>query len=195
MKSLSPLIKGSIVALFCSIFPCAFATTEVAGVTLESPIKILHEKTTLELKLNGAGVRSKFFIDLYVGSLYVTHISADTADILTQDNVAIRLNITSEMITSEKMRDAINEGFDNATAGESSAIRPQIDSFMALFSDEIKKGDQFTFVANKATGITAYKNGVAQATIEGEVFRQALLNIWLGNKPVQKSLKQAMLGK
>jgi hypothetical protein len=66
---------------------------------------------------------------------------------------------------------------------------------MALFKDEIKEGDQFTLVANKARGVTAYKNGQEQATIEGEMFRQALLKIWLGDKPAQKSLKEAMLGK
>ncbi|MGS0730103.1 chalcone isomerase family protein, partial [Shewanella sp. 0m-11] len=43
-------------------------------------------------------------------------------------------------------------------------------------------------------GVTAYKNGQAQATIAGEDFRQALLKIWLGKEPAQNSLKEAMLG-
>jgi len=38
---------------------------------------------------------------------------------------------------------------------------------MALFKDEIKQGDQFTLFANKSRGVTAYKNGQEQATIEG----------------------------
>ncbi len=94
----------------------------------------------------------------------------------------------------DKMRDAINDGFDDATDGNTAEIQTEIDAFMALFSDEIKEGDQFTLATDKALGVTAYKNGEAQATIEGETFRLALLKIWLGDSPAQGSLKKAMLG-
>lgn len=146
------------------------------------------------LNLNGAGVRSKFFMDLYVGSLYLPQRTTNIDDILNAPIVVIRLNMTSGMITSDKMSDAINDGFDDATDGNVADIQAQIDTFMALFSDEIAEGDQFTFAATKAFGVTAYKNGQQQPTIEGELFRQALLKIWLGDKPAQKSLKKAMLG-
>ncbi|KIO36044.1 chalcone isomerase family protein [Shewanella sp. cp20] len=146
------------------------------------------------LALNGAGIRSKFFMDLYVGSLYTTSPSQTLDSVLQAPSVAIRLNIVSGMITSEKMQDAIIDGFDDATDGEPQAIQPQIDAFMALFSAPIIEGDQFTLEATKDLGVTAYKNGEKQATVEGEAFRQALLKIWLGDKPAQKSLKRAMLG-
>ena len=60
---------------------------------------------------------------------------------------------------------------------------------------KIVDGDQFTLLASKASGVTAFKNGEAQATITSEPFRQALLKIWLGDEPAQNSLKEAMLGK
>lgn len=163
---------------------------EVAGVNVSERISL----GDAELKLNGAGVRSKFFMDLYVGSLYLPEASNNLALVLTQPSVAVRLNITSGMITSDKMLDAIMEGFDDATDGDMSGIQVQIDTFAALFTDEIIKGDQFTFEADKDRGVTAYKNGVAQPTIEGEDFREALLKIWLGDNPAQKSLRKAMLG-
>ncbi|MCE9679244.1 chalcone isomerase family protein [Shewanella sp. AS1] len=145
------------------------------------------------LQLNGAGVRSKFFMDLYVGSLYTPSQVSNTQAVLDADIAAIRLNITSGLITSDKMHDAIIEGFESATNDNMAPIQPEIDAFMALFTAEIVEGDQFTFEAQKGLGVTAYKNGEKQATIEGEAFRQALLNIWLGDKPAQKSLKKAML--
>jgi len=145
------------------------------------------------LQLNGAGVRSKFFMDLYVGSLYTPSVVSDTQAVLDAPVAVIRLNITSGMITSDKMHNAIIEGFEDATDGRIEPIQSQIDAFMALFSDEIIEGDQFTLEAQKMFGVTAYKNGKPQATIEGEPFRQALLMIWLGDEPAQKSLKKAML--
>ncbi|MGL5469680.1 MAG: chalcone isomerase family protein [Shewanella sp.] len=172
------------------LFPLLTHAKEVSGVQVADSIT-LDAQT---LQLNGAGVRSKFFMDLYVGSLYVPTPSKTTAEVINAPIAAIRLNITSGMITSEKMRDAITEGFEHATADNTTDIQQQIDAFMALFKDEIKQGDQFTLVANKSRGVTAYKNGQEQATIEGEMFRQALLKIWLGEKPAQTSLKEAMLG-
>ena len=173
------------------LLPLSLQAKEVSGVQLEDSVT-LNEQT---LVLNGAGVRSKFFIDLYVGSLYVPNIIDNTAAVLSADNTAVRLNITSSMITAEKMADAINEGFDDATDGNTAPIQNQIDQFMGLFSDEIIEGDQFTLLASKELGVTAFKNGTAQATITSEPFRQALLKIWLGDEPAQKSLKKAMLGK
>ncbi|MEZ9822108.1 chalcone isomerase family protein [Shewanella sp. 10N.286.45.A1] len=173
------------------LLPFTLQAKEVSGVQLNDTVTLNEQN----LVLNGAGVRSKFFIDLYVGSLYLPQTLDNTAAVLSADNAAVRLNITSGMITAEKMADAINEGFDDATDGNTTPIQGQIDQFMGLFSDEIVEGDQFTLLASKALGVTAYKNGVAQATIKSEAFRQALLNIWLGDAPAQKSLKKAMLGK
>ncbi|MCL1051209.1 chalcone isomerase family protein [Shewanella abyssi] len=186
MKFISTIVIAATLFL-----PLSLQAKEVAGVEVNETLTFNEQP----LVLNGAGVRSKFFIDLYVGSLYVPTTLDNTAAVIAADNVAVRLNITSGMITADKMKDAINEGFDDATDGNTAAIQPQIDQFMGLFSAEIVDGDQFTFLASKASGVTAFKNGTAQATIISEPFRQALLNIWLGDEPAQNSLKKAMLGK
>ncbi|MGL5395016.1 MAG: chalcone isomerase family protein, partial [Shewanella sp.] len=49
------------------LFPLLTHAKEVSGVQVADSIT-LDAQT---LQLNGAGVRSKFFMDLYVGSLYV----------------------------------------------------------------------------------------------------------------------------
>ena len=173
-----------------SIFAQKITTIKVADVQVPTEITIANKT----LQLNGAGIRSKFFIDLYVGSLYLPEKSQNIETILNSPQLALRLNITSGMITAEKMTNAINEGFNDATNGNTKEIDNEIKAFLALFNAEIKDGDQFTFVANKNIGITAYKNNKAQATIKGEAFRLALLKIWLGKDPAQQSLKEEMLG-
>ncbi|MCL1139675.1 chalcone isomerase family protein [Shewanella pneumatophori] len=185
MKYLSTLLFAGSVLLSSSL-----QAKEVSGIQLDDSITVEGQT----LVLNGAGVRSKFFIDLYVGSLYVPANLNTAQAALESPSVAVRLNITSGMITADKMKDAINEGFDDATDGNTTQIAAKIEQFMGLFSAEIVEGDQFTLLADKTTGVTAYKNGQAQATIAGEDFRQAVLKIWLGNEPAQDSLKEAMLG-
>lgn len=186
MKLLSTLILATALLL-----PNISSAKDISGIQVADTMMLENQS----LQLNGAGVRSKFFMDLYVGSLYVPSQASSTVAVLEAPIAVIRLDITSGMITAEKMRDAITEGFELATAGNTTDIQPQIDEFMALFNEEIKQGDQFTFAASKVQGVTAFKNGQEQATIAGEMFRQALLKIWLGDKPAQKNLKEAMLGK
>ncbi|MCL1068709.1 chalcone isomerase family protein [Shewanella olleyana] len=190
MKAFSTIALTAVLSTSLLIPSLAQAKT-VSGVELADNLTIAEQS----LALNGAGVRSKFFMDLYVGSLYIATPATDLTAVLEQSTAVVRLNITSGMITSDKMVDAINEGFDSATDGDTSSIDKNIEQFMGLFTEEVSKGDQFTFVTHKGAGVTSFKNGTEQATIEGEAFRQALLKIWLGDEPAQKSLRKNMLAK
>lgn len=179
----------AVCALMCAFILPAHALT-ISGVDLADNIEINHQK----LLINGAGVREKFFIDLYVGSLYLPHKSQNFAEILALPIAVIRLNITSGLITTEKMQSAIREGFDQVTKGNTSKILPEINEFMNLFTDKIQKHDQFSFVFT-ASSVQCYKNGHLLNNIDNGAFKQALMSIWLGSDPTQTSLKTAMLGK
>ncbi|MBV7316399.1 chalcone isomerase family protein [Shewanella sp. NIFS-20-20] len=163
---------------------------EIAGIDLPAQVQVADTQLTL----NGAGVRSKFFMDLYVGSLYVMAPANDLSAISSQPQVMITLDITSSLISADKMKDAINEGFDLATAGNTEALATRITQFMSLFRDTIVPGDKFSLMVTKGEGVSCYKNGQLLATIHGDDFGQALLAIWLGDEPAQDSLKDAMLG-
>ncbi|MGI2179039.1 chalcone isomerase family protein [Shewanella frigidimarina] len=167
----------------------------LAQASMIADVDVAEQITVVEqpLILNGAGVRSKFFMDLYVGSLYLPTKAHTLEDVLAQPITVIQLTITSGMITSDKMRDAITDGFEGATDNDTHSIAKDIEHFTQLFADEIVEGDQFTFVTQKGKGVSSIKNGIAQGDIAGEAFRQALLKIWLGEEPAQQSLRQAML--
>ncbi|GGB50294.1 chalcone isomerase family protein [Shewanella inventionis] len=167
----------------------------VAQAKMVAEVNVADEVTFADhsLLLNGAGIRSKFFMDLYVGSLYLPARAQELDAVLELPIAVIQLTITSSMITSDKMRTAIEEGFDSATDNNIGSIKKDIEHFTQLFADEIVEGDQFTFITQKGKGVTSLKNGRVQGDIAGEAFRQALLKIWLGDNPAQDSLKQDML--
>ncbi|WP_299495036.1 chalcone isomerase family protein [uncultured Shewanella sp.] len=177
--------------LLSSFFISSAQAKEVSGVNLPDTLSIDNQT----LLLNGAGERSKMFFDLYVASLYLPSKIHNAADVLNAPRAVIKLNIVSSMITAEKMKKAIAEGFDASTNGNVKPIQAQIDQFVAVFSDKISEGDQFTFDTSPKTGVTASKNGTVLVTINNDTFRQALLNIWLGDDPVQSSLKSDLLDK
>ena len=184
MKKLATLVSALLLSF-------AAQALEVAGVKLPEQMQLEQQSLTL----NGAGIRKMLFMDLYVGSLYTKTKTSQPADILdSKTPVAIRLDIISGMITSDKMASTVKDGFKKATGGKMEPLQERLDSFIGVFKDEIVKGDQFTLVAVPGKGLNAYKNGTYLTNIKGDDFSKTLLKIWLGDKPADKRLKKAMLG-
>lgn len=164
---------------------------EVAGVEMPEILQV--SDTTL--KLNGTGIRKKYFFKLYVGGLYLEQKSSDAAKIIADDAaMAIRLHIISSMITSEKMEDSTREGFEKSTGGKTDAIKAEIEDFIAVFKEEIKDGDIYDLNYTPAKGVEVLKNGKSSAIVKGLPFKKALFGIWLSNEPAQENLKEGMLG-
>ena len=164
---------------------------EIGGINMPESLKTGQST----LMLNGAGVREKFFLDLYVGGLYLKEKSADPGAIIEADEpMAIMLHIISSLITSKKMEKATREGFKNATGGNIEPIKVQVEEFISVFKEEIKEGDIYDLIYVPGKGVEVSKNNHHRSTIKGLPFKKAMFGIWLSDKPAQKSLKKAMLG-
>ena len=147
------------------------------------------------LQLNGSGERTKLFIKLYRAGLYLESKSQIADEIVNANEpMAIRLDILSDLITARKMEKATMEGFQKSTGGNLGPIAGEIDRFIAIFTQGIKKGDVYEFSYLPATGTAVIKNGRTQENIAGAPFKQALFGIWLGKEPAQQSLKKTLLG-
>ena len=167
------------------------AQTKAAGVIIPNNVSFEGEK----LVLNGVGVREKLWMNMYAGALYLNSKSSDSKAIINaNDPMAIKLHMVSSLITSDKMIEAVNEGFENATKGKTSGIASEITKFKAFFSDEINKEDVFDIVYIPSKGVLVYKNGKEKGVIKGMEFKKALFGIWLSDNPADKNLKQGMLG-
>jgi hypothetical protein len=147
------------------------------------------------LLLNGAGIRTKLFIKAYVGALYLKQKSGDANAIINADEtMAVKLHITSHLITSKRMEENTREGFKNSTNGNTAPYQDRIDTFISTFKDNIKVGDEYDIIYTPAEGTKVYKNKEYRCTAKGFDFKKILFGIWLGNKPPDKNLKAGMLG-
>ncbi len=166
---------------------------ELAGVTVADEITLANGET---LKLNGMGLREKMWIDVYVGSLYLAQPVDNVAAILAQPGaLRIQMNFVYKEVSSEKMIKSWNEGFTNNQNAETlAALKDRIDAFNALFSDSARMEDVYTLDYLPGTGTVVSKNAQQLGIIEGEDFRNALVEIWLGNSPADSDLKRGMLG-
>ena len=168
------------------------AQKKVGGV--EIPEKLKAGKTTLVL--NGAGVREKMWIDLYACGLYIEKKTTNAQEIIdSKEPCAIKIHIVSKLISSEKMNNAVEEGFEKSTGGNIAELRKRIDAFKAIFAkEEIQKNDIYDIVYVPGKGTLIFKNGKIQPVIKGYDFKQALFAIWLGNEPADDDLKEELLG-
>lgn len=179
-----------LLAISLSSATYADAVRTVSGVEL--PEHLQWQQQTLQL--NGAGIRSKLFMDVYVASLYVAQPSAESSSIIAADDLMmIRLHITSSMITGKRMADSTRDGFVRATGGNLAPIETDVNELIRAFGDDVKEGDVFDLVYEPKTGVTVYHNGSAKSNVPGLAFKQALFGIWLSDNAVQKSLRKALL--
>lgn len=178
--------------LSVALLSTSLQAAEVAGVDVPDTLKTAEAQ---ELKLNGAGVREKWLMDLYVGALYLKQQEKDAVKIIKDESdMAIRLHMVSNLVTSEKMTSATLEGFEHSTHGNTAPLKTEIDAFLSTFKEPIKKDDVFDLVYVPGEGVKIYKNNELKNTVAGEAFKQALFGIWLSDEPAQKSLKAEMLG-
>ena len=166
------------------------AQTKINGLAFPDTYAAGKDKVVL----NGGGTRVKYWMDMYVGALYLTEKSKDGPAVVTGSaSMAIRMCIVSGLITSDKMMSAVKEGFEKSTGGKQAAFKDKIALFQKAFSEEIKKGDVFDIVYTAET-ISILKNSVVKAEIPGLDFKKAVFGIWLGADPADEDLKEGMLG-
>ncbi|MCE0759832.1 chalcone isomerase family protein [Marinobacter sp. G11] len=189
-------MKKTLTAGFASLILAGALATPAQALTVSGvDVPDTYSAMGQELQLNGAGARSKWFMDLYVGGLYVAEKVSDGQAVINADEPqAITLHITSGMITSERMTEATMDGFKSSTDGDLSAIQSDVDQFMSVFQEEIKEGDVFDLVYAPGEGVHVLKNGEQKDTVGDLEFKKALFGIWLSDNPAQKDLKNKMLG-
>jgi hypothetical protein len=174
--------------LVCALAALGSASSRASD--LPSEVKLGEDV----LRLNGAGVRTKTFLQLYEAGLYLQQPSRDAAAIAKADEpMVLRIKITSGFVSQANMVESLNEGFRNATKGNTAPIQAEIQQFRDCFSEDIRKGDVFNLVYHPRLGVLVNKNGKSKGVIKGLAFKQALFNIWLSEQPADKTLKQALI--
>lgn len=178
-----------------SLFIC-LALTPLAQAKVVNDVEIADSITVADqtLVLNGVGVRSKFFLNLYTAALYLQQASNEGEVVIASDKpMTIRLQITSSLIDGEKMSEATLDGFVKSTNGNLTPIQKEVELLISAFRDAVEDGDIFDLQYVPGVGTTVIRNGEVKVVVPGLSFKQALFGIWLSEDPVQDDLKEDML--
>lgn len=147
------------------------------------------------LVLHGAGVRTKFFFDIYVGALYLPAAGQSAEAILGSDQPGrVEMHFVYDEVSRDRLAEAWRGGFrDNTPAAVADAIADRRDRFIGLFPAAVA-GDVFAMEYLPGRGTRVSVNGESRGTIEGHAFFRALLGVFLGPEPADRGMKAGMLG-
>ena len=184
---------GAALLLGAALFAAASAYgAEIEGVHLDDRISLAGRP----LILNGAGVRAKLLLRIYVVALYLPKPVKDVSGVFARAPRRIQMNMLLSVSADEIVAALLDTMADNSSPAELAAVKPQTDRMVALIRrfKAVRKGDVVTldFVAG---GTNLRWNGALRGRISGATFDRALSRIWLGDKPVQADLKDKLLGR
>ena len=171
----------------------AVPALEMNGVQVPDTAKV----GTAELVLNGAGVRTRAIFKVYVGALYLPEkktVAMEAIAVKGAKRVALHL---LRDLSAEQVAGALDNMSDNLSDVEREKLSPQIADLKATMAavGEAKEKSLITIDFLPGAGTRVALNGTQKGkTIAGDDLYPALLKIWLGDKPVDRDLKNGMLG-
>ena len=176
----------------------AARAVDIEGVKIDD--KIVLANGVPELVLNGAGVRHKFaFFKVYIGSLYLTQKKSDNEAVFADAGPKrVSMHILSGEVTAQDLISSMNNALAaNLSPHELALVEKRIRDLNTMMSSlkAINKGSVVHLDYLPDVGTRVIVDGQERITIPGEDFFRAMLHIWIGNKPVDGRLRDAMLGK
>lgn len=169
-------------------------TVEVANVKYESAIDLAGQK----LQLNGAGVRYKFVVKVYAAGLYLTQKAGTTAEVLAAPGPKrIHIHMLRD-IDGNELGKLFTKGMEaNVSREEFAKSINGVLKLSEIFASrkQLNNGDSFFVDYVPGVGSTVLLNSkpIGEVIKEPEFF-SSLLRIWLGDKPADDGLKDALLG-
>lgn len=189
----SRLMQAGLLSAALLLQPAAHALT-VIGHTYAEAATVAGAP----LKLNGAGVASKFGFNFYTAGLYLKDATRDAQAVMADagpKRLRIRLNVG---VAAEKFADALRDGVaKRASAAEQEKLAPRIERMNKQIKalGELKSGDaiDLDYLPGKGT-LLSLNEQVRGTPVEGADLFAAVLEIYIGDQPLNPKLKAGLLG-
>ena len=183
--------KLLLVLMMC--FSTQIYALEVEGVKLNDALQLDKHAVVL----SGTGLRTKFFIKVYVAALYLDEKRYSAAAVFENTGAKRMLFHMLRDVSGKQMLDAINDVLPaNHNSEEMKALEARLNDFTKLFAsvNELKKNQEVAFDYIPGVGTRILIDGIEKGKFEGADFYTAMLKVWLGEKPAQGDMKRTLLG-
>ena len=183
-------------SVFSLVLSSGSSALEVSGIKVDEKIRLNSQ----ELVLNGAGIRyaAAGLVRVYVAALYLAQKRASGAEIAAlKGPKRMHLSLLRDINSNDFSKGLLGGMRANVPAAEQQKHFDALLKLGAIFGQvpSLKKGESITIDLVPGSGMLVYVNGkrLGEAFAD-EAFFYALLQIWLGPKPIEDSLKPVLLG-
>ena len=165
---------------------------KLAGIELVPKINV----NKVDLFLNGAAIRSKFFIQTYIISLYAaTPIRDEKNGIESNIERSLRMQIITPLATSKAVSENIQAGMKDGLGSLYFKQRDLVDDLRKVIeASGVQYKDIIDIYYTTEGTLKLYKNEVEIYTNkDGKLFAETILGMYLGKNPKDKKIKEALL--
>lgn len=164
----------------------------IGGIDL--PEKISPNQVTL--RLNGAAVRTKFFVQTYVIALYSAEpIREEQTAIHGNTERCLRMQITTPLATPKAVSDNILSGMRSGLGDLYEQQRGLVEDLRRVIeASGVQYRDAIDIYLTASGELKLYKNDrEIYANPEGRRFAETIFGIYLGRHPKDAAIKRALL--
>ena len=165
---------------------------KLAGIELPKKIN-LHQK---ELSLNGAAIRTKFFIQTYIISLYSEKpIRDEKTGIESSMERSLRMQIITPLATSKAVSENIQSGMKEGLGDLYYQQKDLIEDLRSVIEKSgVQYKDTIDIYYTPKGEMKLYKNeNEIYSNKDGKLFAQTIFNMYLGQRPKDRKIKEALL--
>lgn len=165
-------------------------TDKATGATFPTTVTFDESGKNYKLQATGVATRKKLIISVYSIASYleegVTLNAADKFQGILEPKGAKQLTMKwARNVPSDKIRDAYQDSFKTVLSEQdATALKDQVSKFVALFSADAQKGDEYILRWVPPAQVDVLINGKQAASFTNEGFARGLWSIWFGSKSV-----------
>jgi hypothetical protein len=171
-------MRNLILAAALTVTAVTASAATVAGAKIEDTVTVGGQN----LVLNGAALRKKFVVKVYVGALYLPSKQNNAAAILAADAPRRQVMHFLYDVDKGKMAEAWEEGLKDNTPNASAEVKTAFKT-LATWMEDMKEGQRIVLTYAPGTGTTVEVAGKNKGTLGGKAVADAILNTWVGPKP------------
>lgn len=171
-------MRKTILALAIAAAALTAGAATVAGVKVADSVMVNNQK----LVLNGAALRKKFVVKVYVGALYLQGKQSNAAAMIAADAPRRQVMHFLYDVDKEKMVEAWTDGLKDNTPNASPEVKTAF-STLSSWMEDMKEGQTIVLTYVPGIGTTVEVNGKSKGTLGGKAVSDAILNTWVGPKP------------
>lgn len=190
----APLLAGAALAALLLALPLRAAASGEAPVRVAgAAFPAWRQAGSASLRLQGAGLfRWGWFVKVYAAAHY---LDAAAPGASPDADVARRLEIACLVDVSAAELARATEGMLAKVYGPEAmqAFRGRLTRLRGAYVG-LKPGDRYALTYTPGLGTELSLNGRALARVEGADLARAFFSLWLGSRPVDGGLRDALLG-